>query len=56
MTDLLPKLTDMNGLKAASAMLALPMLCVAYILQNGAQIGWDDTIWIGVPETLTQQQ
>ena len=29
--------------------LALPMLCVAYVMQDGAQIGWDGNIWLKIP-------
>jgi len=49
MSDIVPKLTDISGLKAASTLLALPMLCVAYIIQDGATIGWDGKVWLEIP-------
>ena len=55
MVDIIPKITDVSSLKAISAILALPLLCVAYIFQTGAEIGWDGSIWFGVNEDLTQQ-
>lgn len=54
MADIIPKLTDVSGLKAASTLLALPMLCVAYVLQDGAQVGFDGHVWLSIPSDLDQ--
>jgi hypothetical protein len=56
MADLFPKLTDVGSLKAASALLALPMLCVAYTFQTGAEISFDGTVYFDVTEDLSQNQ
>ncbi|WP_143219484.1 hypothetical protein [Achromobacter xylosoxidans] len=47
-----PKIADISSIKGVSALLALPMLCVAYFLQTGAAISWDDSIWFGLGEGL----
>lgn len=50
--DAIPKITDISSIKGISTLLALPLICVAYILQTGANIGWDGNIWFGVPADL----
>jgi hypothetical protein len=47
-----PKITEISSMKGISALLALPMLCVAYFLQTGATIEWDGTVWFGLGENL----
>ncbi len=46
--DFIPKITDISSIKGISTILALPLLCVAYILQTGPNIGFDGEIWLGV--------
>lgn len=50
-----PKITDISSIKGISTLLALPMLCIAYFLQTGATISWDDTVWLGLGENLPVQ-
>ena len=50
--DIIPKITDISSIKGISSLLALPLLYVAYILQTGANIGWDGNIWFGVNTEL----
>jgi hypothetical protein len=52
MISIVPKITDVNSLKTVSTLLTLPMLCVAYFLQSGAQIGWDGNTWFNIPVDL----
>jgi ABC-type transport system involved in multi-copper enzyme maturation permease subunit len=47
-----PKIADISSIKGISTLLALPMLCVAYFLQTGATITWDDTVWFGLGKDL----
>jgi hypothetical protein len=47
-----PKITDISSIKGISALLALPMLCIAYFLQTGAMVSWDDSVWFGLGENL----
>lgn len=54
MTDFVPKLTDVSSLKAASSLLALPLLCVVYVLQDGPQIAIDGTVLLGIPSGIDQ--
>lgn len=54
MIDIVPKVTDVNSLKSVSAILALPMLCVAYFLQSGPQISWDSSIWFNIPTDIPE--
>lgn len=54
MVDVVPKITDISNIKGISTLLALPLICVAYILQTDASIGWDGSVWFGVgSETYT---
>lgn len=50
-----PKITDISNIKGISTLLALPMLCIAYFLQTGATISWDNSIWFGLGENLSPQ-
>ena len=50
-----PKITDISSIKGISALLALPMLCIAYVLQSGAVISWDDVVWFDLGEELPEQ-
>lgn len=52
--DAIPKITDISSIKGISSLLALPLVCVAYILQTGANISWDGNIWFGVPTDLPE--
>lgn len=52
--DVIPKITDISSIKGISSLLALPLLCVAYILQTGANISWDGNIWFGVAADLPE--
>ena len=54
MIDAIPKITDISSIKGISTLIALPMLCVAYLLQTGANIGWDGNMWFGVTADLPQ--
>ncbi len=47
-----PKITDISNIKGISTLLALPMLCVAYFLQSGPSIEWDQTILVGLGDSL----
>lgn len=47
-----PKITDISNIKGISTLLALPMLCVAYFLQSGPSIEWDQTILFGLGDQL----
>lgn len=47
-----PKITDVSSIKGISALLALPMLCVAYFLQAGSAIEWNGSIWFDLGENL----
>lgn len=50
--DAIPKITDISSIKGISSLLALPLLCVAYILQTGANISWDGDVWFEVGSGL----
>lgn len=52
--DAIPKITDIASIKGLSSLLALPLLCVAYILQTGANISWDGNIWFGAAADLPE--
>jgi hypothetical protein len=52
--DAIPKITDISSLKGISSLLALPLLCVAYILQTGANISLDGNIWFGVAPDMPE--
>lgn len=52
MVDVVPKITDISNIKGISSLLALPLLCVAYILQTDATISWDGNIWFGLNPDL----
>ena len=47
-----PKVADISNIKGISGLLALPLLCVAYILQTNASIGWDGNIWFTINTDL----
>ena len=47
-----PKITDISSIKGVSALLALPMLCVAYFLQTDPSISWDGVVWLGLDSEL----
>lgn len=49
----LPKITHASSIKGISTLLALPMLCVAYFLQSGPAIGWNNEIWFGLGQNLS---
>lgn len=51
-----PKITDVASIKGISALLALPMLCVAYFVQTGATISWDDSILVGIGNGFPPEQ
>lgn len=51
-----PKITDVSSIKGISALLALPMLCVAYFLQTGVTISWDNSVWFGLGNGLSPEQ
>lgn len=55
MVDVIPKITDIASIKGISSLLALPMLCVAYILQTDATIGFDNFIWFGLNPDLASE-
>ena len=44
----IPKIADISTIKGISGLLALPLLCVAYILQTDATIGWDGSVWFSI--------
>ncbi|GAA5442613.1 hypothetical protein Misp06_00787 [Microbulbifer sp. NBRC 101763] len=46
MSELVPKIADIATLKGINMLLALPMLCVAYMFQTGLEISLDGTIWL----------
>lgn len=50
-----PKITDISSIKGISALLALPMLCIAYFLQSGASITWDGSVWLSLGVGLPTQ-
>lgn len=52
--DIIPKITDMKNLQDLSKVLAIPMLMVAYILQDGPQIGWEGKVWFDLGSDLPQ--
>ncbi len=51
-----PKITDVSSIKGISALLALPMLCVAYFIQTGVTIAWDDSVWFDLGNGLPPEQ
>jgi len=53
--DIIPKITDMKNLQDLSKVLAIPMLMVAYILQDGAQIGWEGKVWFDLGYDLPEK-
>lgn len=46
--DLAPKLTDLKNLQDLAKIFALPMLAVAYILQTGLVVSFEESIWFSV--------
>lgn len=54
MVDVVPKITDISNIKGVSTLLALPLICVAYIFQTGASIGWDGSVWFGISEAQSE--
>jgi hypothetical protein len=52
----MPKIIDIQTLKGVSALLALPMLCVAYFLQTGPQICLGESHCFGLNANLTVVQ
>ena len=51
----IPKITDISSVKGISTLLALPLICVAYILQTGASIGWEGSAWLDVSTSDSEQ-
>lgn len=52
--DIIPKITDMKNLQDLSKVLAIPMLMVAYILQDGPQIAWEGSVWFDLGRDLPE--
>lgn len=48
MVDAIPKITDISSIKGISTLLTLPLICVAYILQTEASIGWSGSVWFDI--------
>lgn len=55
MLELMPKVADISSIKGISKLLSLPMVCVAYMLQTGAVICFDDWMILSVSPNLPEQ-
>lgn len=54
MLELMPKIADISSIKGISKLLSLPMVCVAYMLQSGAVISFDDIILFSIPSDISE--
>jgi hypothetical protein len=53
MTDPIFKVSDVKSLKELAHVLTYPLIAVAYFIQSGPSIGWEDHGHWGIPESLT---
>ncbi|WP_296509752.1 hypothetical protein [Rhodoferax sp.] len=53
MTDSIFKVSDVKSLKELAHVLTYPLIAVAYFMQSGPSIGWEDQWRWGIPESLT---
>lgn len=55
MNEFIPKFGDVKALKDLAKVFAFPVLAVAYILQTGMQIEWNENVWFDLGSNLPEE-
>lgn len=55
MADPTFKVSDAKSLKELAGNLTYPMIAIAYFIQSGAGIGWGDSWYFGIDESLPKR-